>query len=293
MPTGDEEVPNMPHHGDISKTILALLSESYIRLTPRDLIRKIQEIRSGVSRQAVRNAIQTLVAQSRLIYTQHFSTSHLELNFKQPVQVSERIFLSPADGRVTLKPGSVLVKLMDGIVFGGGDHPTTRLILRGMDAVLAKDPHSLSQRKMRVLDVGTGSGVLALAALKLGVGTALGIDIDPLACDAARKNAVLNCLSQRFEIDDHLPTPTAKIAFELILANLRPPTLKLLFPRLIDLSSPGVIWVLSGFRVEEQNRVEQFLPHVGEQLIWASDACDWAACVLKFPDTTPWTVTEG
>lgn len=283
----------MSPHGDIRKTILTLLAGDHIRLTPGDLVREILKKQPGVTRRTVQQGIKNLVAQGRLIYTHHFSASHVELNFRQPVRISERVVLSPANCRVAGTPADAVIKILDGAVFGGGDHPTTRMALRGLDAVLAKDLRSMPRNKLRVLDVGTGSGVLALAALKLGAASAVGVDIDPLACDAARKNGALNRLSHRLEISDQLPQPIFKGTFDLVLANLRPPTLKQLFPQLSPLSSGGAVWILSGFRVEEQDDVEKVLPHVGEHRIWKAAAYDWAAWALKFPDSPLRTVTAA
>ncbi len=271
---------------EIQRSILELLFRRFIRLTPRDLMLAVEESNHGISKKAVRDAVRELIADGRLIYTHHFSTSHLEYNFKPPVQISRRIRIVPPEYIRPSPRNTAAIKLLDGFVFGGGDHPTTRLIIEGLDEVLAASSHLVEATPVSVLDIGTGSGILALVALKLGVEWALGVDIDPAACDSARKNAALNRLGHRMEVGDHLPSAEKETTFDMIMANLRPPTLKHLFPTMMALSRPGALWLVSGFRRHEEEGLSQGLPGSGWRRIWRGEACDWVAWMLKLPEAT-------
>jgi ribosomal protein L11 methyltransferase len=172
-------------------------------------------------------------------------------------------------GRVTLVPtwlavppdAELVIRLDPGMAFGTGLHPTTRGCLELL--------HEVGPMPADVLDVGTGSGILALAALRLGARRVVGWDIDRLAVEAATANAAANDLSARFEARlGTLPDP-ADERFPLVLANLVATVLVGLAPRLADhtaaagtLLASGIIdtradevvaaLVAAGFSVEER-----------------------------------------
>lgn len=126
--------------------------------------------------------------------------------------------------------------------FGAGTHETTMLCL---ERVVERAPVA------ELLDVGTGSGVLALGALRLGAGRAIGVDVEDVLLEEARRNARHNGLADRLELTLELPSRT----FPLVLANVRTPALIGLVDRLIAATAPGGELVLSGIRVEERDEI--------------------------------------
>ena len=100
------------------------------------------------------------------------------------LRVGRRIVIVPAWEAYAPAPGEVVIRLEPGMAFGTGLHPTTRLCLEALEAHLAPG--------CTVLDVGTGSGVLAIAAAKLGARSVLALDADPVAVSVARENVALN-----------------------------------------------------------------------------------------------------
>ena len=132
------------------------------------------------------------------------------------MRVGRRLVIRPTWRRHRRAPDDVVLALDPGMAFGTGLHPTTRLCLAGVEALADRGVLAGA----RVLDVGCGSGILAIAALKLGAATALGVDTDPIAIEAtianARRNAARSAASGRARA----ACPAASRAFDVVLANL-------------------------------------------------------------------------
>ncbi len=151
----------------------------------------------------------------------------------QPVRVAPRLWVVPT-WHVPPDPRAINLVIDPGLAFGTGTHPTTRLCLGWLDANLRGGE--------AVLDYGCGSGILAIAALKLGAARAAGVDIDPAALLAARHNAMQNQVVAQFETPDRAPSEAADIVLANILAN----PLTLLAPLLARAARRGGQIVLSG-----------------------------------------------
>ena len=136
----------------------------------------------------------------------------------------------------------------------------------------------------QALDVGTGSGVLAIAAVGLGASKAVGIDIDTTALFEAGQNIELNGMDQKIELTTNSLEDLADSRFSLVMANLRPPTLKQMLPAIIAKSSQQAYWVFSGFRDEAFARVARCLPVPESKIIWHEGSCGWAALAAKYSD---------
>jgi ribosomal protein L11 methyltransferase len=150
-----------------------------------------------------------------------------------PTQVGDRLWIVPS-WHSPPDPAAVVIRLDPGVAFGTGTHPTTQLMLQWLDA---HPPHGL-----RVLDYGCGSGILAIAAAKLGAAQVTGTDIDEQALAAARVNAASNQTTGDYTAPDALPSGS----FDLVLANILTNPLKLLAPLLIGRVALRGRLVLSG-----------------------------------------------
>jgi len=156
----------------------------------------------------------------------------------QPLQITPRLWIVPSWHQPP-DPDAINIALDPGVAFGTGAHPTTRLCLRWLaSTVTAQDD---------VLDYGCGSGILAIAALKLGACSARGIDIDPQAVEAARLNAERNGVAARFVVADEAAVAPARIVIANILAN----PLMVLAPLLAGLTLPGGRIALAGILAEQ------------------------------------------
>lgn len=150
-----------------------------------------------------------------------------------PVRASPRLWVVPS-WHSPPDAGAINLRIDPGLAFGTGTHPTTRLCLEWLD-------HSLCGGE-RVLDYGCGSGILAIAALKLGAASAIGIDIDQAALDAARDNARQNAVAATFMGAQ----PVLANAFDVVLANILANPLVLLAPLLAKATREGGNIALSG-----------------------------------------------
>jgi ribosomal protein L11 methyltransferase len=186
-----------------------------------------------------------------------------------PIVVSDELVVRPSFAAHALAPGQFEVVIDPGQAFGTGSHESTRLALE----LLAALPRSL-RAGMRVLDVGTGSGVLALAALRLGAAAALGVDVDPVAVAVARENARANGLAARAEFVVGSLEALGPRPFDLVLANLLKRELLPLLPSLVKHVRPGARVLVSGILVAEGDFVREQLRAAGLGAVAARERID-------------------
>ena len=151
----------------------------------------------------------------------------------EPISISSRLWIIPTWHQET-DPSAINLRLDPGLAFGTGSHPTTKLCLRWLDANI-KGGES-------VLDYGCGSGILAIAALKLGAASATGVDIDPQAVQSSRDNAAQN----HVEADFFSADAARPIIADIVVANILANPLRVLAPLLAGSTKPGGKIVLSG-----------------------------------------------
>jgi ribosomal protein L11 methyltransferase len=155
-----------------------------------------------------------------------------------PIQISKRLWITPSWHELP-DPQAVNLILDPGLAFGTGSHPTTRLCLQWLDA------NPLSGKT--ILDYGCGSGILAIAAMKLGAHSAEGIDIDPQAMIASQQNAEQNNVGVRFA----LPDAASQQQYDIVVANILTNPLKTLAPLLAKFCRPKGEIILSGILAEQ------------------------------------------
>jgi ribosomal protein L11 methyltransferase len=160
----------------------------------------------------------------------------------QPIRVSQRLWVVPT-WHTPPEPEAINLIIDPGLAFGTGTHPTTRLCLTWLDASLRGGE--------AVLDYGCGSGILAIAAIKLGAARAAGVDIDAAALLAARHNAMQNRVEVRFECADQ----AASTVYDIVLANILANPLILLAPLLTRATRAGGRVVLSGILEHQADAV--------------------------------------
>ncbi len=160
----------------------------------------------------------------------------------EPIPISQRLWITPTWHECP-DPAAVSIQLDPGLAFGTGSHPTTRLCLKWIDANLKGGE--------TVLDYGCGSGILAIAAKKLGAGLTDGVDIDPQAMIASRQNAEQNGVEVNFFLPDAAPDRQ----YDVVLANILTNPLKALAPLLSGKVCSGGRIALSGILVEQAEDV--------------------------------------
>jgi ribosomal protein L11 methyltransferase len=159
-----------------------------------------------------------------------------------PIPISPRLWIVPTWHEAP-DAAAINLKLDPGLAFGTGSHPTTRLCLRWLDAQLAPG--------QTLLDYGCGSGILAIAAVKLGAGLVDGVDIDPQAVASSRDNAMLNAVRARF----CLPHELGAAHYDVVVANILTNPLKAMAPMLAGRVRGSGRLVLSGILLEQAQDV--------------------------------------
>lgn len=153
-----------------------------------------------------------------------------------PMQFGERLWICPS-WRDVPNPDAVNVMLDPGLAFGTGTHPTTALCLQWLDG--------LDLTGKTVVDFGCGSGILGIAALKLGAARVIGIDIDPQAIQASRDNAARNGVADQIEL--YLPADLPQdVEADVVVANILAGPLRELAPLIAGHGKPGSLMALSG-----------------------------------------------
>ena len=160
-----------------------------------------------------------------------------------PMQFGERLWICPGDSEAP--EGAVAIRLDPGLAFGTGTHPTTALCLEWLDGI--------ETRGKRLLDYGCGSGVLAIAGLKLGCREAVGMDIDPQAVTASLENARNNGIGGEFKVYGR--DADIEGSFELLVANILAGPLADLSESLVTRLSSGGEIALSGILSEQVDEV--------------------------------------
>lgn len=183
-------------------------------------------------------------------------------NFKT-LRVGRRLLIVPSWEEARPLPDDIVLRLDPGMAFGTGGHETTRLCLELLEQIMDEMPTLLSPS---VLDLGTGSGILAMAAVQLGAARVCAVDIDPQAVEVAHQNLEANGLAEQVEFST---TPLEELNgnFDVILANILAEELVRLAPHLAERLAPGGKLVLSGILAEKENLVlngfaDQPLKHI-------------------------------
>lgn len=195
-------------------------------------------------------------------------------SFFQPISITERLVIKPPWRNYHARAAEVVVELDPGMAFGTGTHPSTRMCLRVIDECVP----AMAQGA-RMLDVGTGSGILAITAAKLGLGEIIATDIDYTALRCARKNAETNRVADRIAFStDSL----AKIegTFELVVANILPHILIDLRDALIEHTAEAGHVVLAGILSEKAASVQEAFE---QKLVFERRLDDegWSCLVFK------------
>jgi ribosomal protein L11 methyltransferase len=207
--------------------------------------------------------------------------------YYKPLRISERITVKPTWETYTPeRADELIIELDPGMAFGTGTHPTTSLCLQTLEKKL--------QPGMNVIDVGTGSGVLAIAAALLGAGRVLGLDLDPVAVNSARENVTLNKLDDKIMIaesdllgilrDDSLSANGQlglQLPVELVVANILAEVILLFVSDVYEALLPGGVYIASGIFKNKEEAVSQGLLAAGFTIESIERDQDWVAFVAK------------
>lgn len=162
-----------------------------------------------------------------------------------PIQVGQRLWVVPSWHDAPNDPNAVCLAVDPGLAFGTGSHPTTKLCMQWLE-----EHDGLSQKTL--IDYGCGSGILAIAAKRLGCGPAIGVDIDPQAVTSAKDNALRNEVSVEFFLPEE---DTSNSQHDVVVANILANPLQVLAPALCQRIAPEGHIVLSGILARQADEV--------------------------------------
>jgi ribosomal protein L11 methyltransferase len=203
-------------------------------------------------------------------------SSSWKVHFK-PLRVGKHLLIVPTWEEAPELPGDLVIRIDPGMAFGTGGHETTRLCLELVESVMENGPLLTIPS---LLDLGTGSGILAMAANLLGAGRILALDIDPDAVEVARENLALNNMSELIECGT-TPLESLTEKFDIILANILAEELVRLAPYLTDHLQPGGSLILSGILSEKEQLVREGFASQPLQYIQTVTAGEWVALLYR------------
>jgi ribosomal protein L11 methyltransferase len=199
-------------------------------------------------------------------------------SFFPVLRVGRRLVIRPTWRRHRRRSDDVVLALDPGMAFGTGLHPTTRLCLAALESIADEGRVDGA----RVLDVGCGSGILAIAAAKLGASLALGVDTDPIAIESTAANARRNRLVRRVRARAG-SLPSGEPPFDVVLANLIAGILVPLAGALRDELRPGGTLVASGIFIDREAEVRGAFEATGLRIGDRAAEGDWVALVASRP----------
>jgi ribosomal protein L11 methyltransferase len=195
--------------------------------------------------------------------------------FFKPTNITKKLVVRPSWEPYTAKPGEKVITLDPGLAFGTGTHATTTLVMELMEGHIATST--------RFLDVGTGSGILMIAAALLGAAHVTGCDNDPIAIETARENLIKNKVEKNCYslLTGDLTEGLDVKDFSLIAANIEAGPVIRLVEHIAPSLAGGCIMVLSGILVEQQEAVKKVLAQQGLDLLETRQKDEWAAILVR------------
>lgn len=215
------------------------------------------------------------IFQFRIIPSQNWG-EEWKAYFK-PIRIGKHIVVKPPWENFVPSPDTIVIDIMPKMAFGTGTHETTQLCIEFLEKCL--------QPGMEVLDIGTGSGILAITAIQLGAKKVDAIDVEKEATENAMENARLNHVEDKIQIHlaslENLPPTT----YDLILANLERKTILHLLPQLHFYAKPSTLLILSGILKEEKSIISNALKSTPFHPIQFKTKKEWISIVAQWRKT--------
>lgn len=190
----------------------------------------------------------------------------------KPTKASEHVIICPSWEECTRKKDDIIITLDPGSAFGTGTHATTQLCIQAMEKYLKKGDE--------VADIGTGSGILAITAIKFGAVTAIGIDNDPLVIDVAKDNAKMNNVFNKIEFS-HATADSLTEQYDFVCANILHNILAEIMGDLKNIMKPQGYMALSGILDEKKDVVLESIEKHGLKLVETLYQDQWTGFVVQ------------
>ena len=189
------------------------------------------------------------------------------------IEVSDKIVIKPTFREYIAKPGQIVLVIDPKMSFGTGEHQTTKLVLILLEKYVTVGA--------RILDVGSGSGILAIASVKLGARHAVAIDIDDWCYDNAIENSKLNNVDNSIEVFQGEITDIEESDFDLVLANIQKNILLEIAPEIYSRLKPGGIVILSGLLDYDDADIKTDFSELGLLFLETKTLDSWIALVFQ------------
>jgi len=213
--------------------------------------------------------------QTRVVHEEDWANAWKD--YYHVTHIGQRLVIRPSWREYIPMNNEVVLELDPGMAFGTGLHPTTRMCLEQIEQRMRPD--------MRVLDVGTGSGILALAAAKLGAARVHCIDNSSVAVESAVANAEMNHMSDRVNVVlgvlDETEATRLSGQYDLVLANIIARVIGSIASNLAQVLAPGGILITSGIIEDRRHEAEQPLLATGLKLIEQVMIDDWVTLIMQ------------
>lgn len=193
--------------------------------------------------------------------------------YYQPIEIGQNLLIQPVFRDEVKNTSRTVIKIEPGLAFGTGNHESTRLCLEAVE--------KYTQKGMRVLDVGCGSGILGIASTLLGAEKAYGVDIDETAVRIANENAELNGVTHKFTAECGDLTQHAKGKFNLVLANIVADVIISLTENIKTFMAEDAVFVMSGIIDTREQDVLRALDKNGFDVIERKPENGWVCLVSK------------
>ena len=195
----------------------------------------------------------------------------------KPLKIGRNIIIKPTWERYTPTSRDIVIDIDPGMAFGTGHHPSTRLCIIAIEDIALKNR---TFEKWNVLDIGTGTGILAICAAKMGAGSVAAVDLDPKAVEIAGINVSINGVEGNVDIINR-DASMCEGNFELIIGNLTAATLMKLQPSIISMMKPDGYLVASGIIDRDAKNVEKLFRAEGIMLHDIKSEEEWVCYVFK------------
>ena len=193
--------------------------------------------------------------------------------YYKPIKIGERLVIVPAWEKYTPAEGELIVRMDPGMAFGTGTHETTRLVIKLLEAY--------TKEGCRMLDVGTGSGILAICASKLGAGECRAYDIDPMAVRVANENIKDSGLSNiTCEVSDLLRQVDKSRPYDLICANIVADIIIRMTPDVGELMHKDTVLLASGIIMERSDDVVECFEKHGFRIVERLEENGWCGLAV-------------
>lgn len=190
--------------------------------------------------------------------------------FFKPIRIGNRLVIKPTWQQYTHEAGDIVLEIDPGMAFGTGTHPTTSLCIEGIERYLKPGD--------TFLDIGTGSGILMIAAAKLGASRMLGVDIDPMAVEVAGENLRRNGIPEEvFSLQQTRLCRGIRDRFRIVVSNILSEVVLELLEELNPVLAEGGIFILSGIAEEKAPAVLEKMERKGFHAIEIRKKEGWAA----------------